>query len=91
MIEEERKQIEQDKAVAEKEKMRMGLVHAYKRMSATDDGKLILKDLEMFCGQYNSCMNEQAPDAYQTFVMLGKRRVFLRIHGMINQKEKEDG
>jgi len=91
MIEAERQQIEAEKVRLENEKARQALIHAYKRFSGTDDGKVILEDLSKFCGQYNSCMNEQSPDAFQTFIMLGKRRVFLRIHGMINKKENEDG
>lgn len=90
MIEEERQQIENEKARIEKEKIRVELIHAYRRFSITDDGKVILKDLEKFCGQYNSCMDERNPNPNQTFIMLGKRRVFLRIHGMVNQKEKEN-
>lgn len=82
--------IEEDQRQIENEKRRKALVHAYKRFAATDDGKLIVEDLAVFCGQYNSCMNEQDPNPYQTFSALGKRRVFLRIHGMVNQKEKEN-
>lgn len=81
--------IEDETIKAENEKKRKELAQAYKRFSKTDDGKIILKDLESFCGAHNSCMNELCPDAFQTFVMLGKRRVYLRVDAMINRKEKD--
>ena len=80
---------EDEQIKAENEKKQKELGRAYKRLFMTDDGKTILSDLEKFCGAYNSCMNEQCPDAFQTFIMLGKRRVFLRINGFLRRKEDD--
>lgn len=82
MIEDERKQIENEQKRKER-------TQAYKRFAMTDDGKLILKDLESFCGYNNSSVSEQSPDAYQTFFAEGKRRVYLRINGFLRRNENE--
>ncbi len=74
---------------AENEKKQKERAQAYKRFSKTDDGKLILADLESFCGFHNTSVSEQNPDAYQTFFAEGKRRVYLRINGFIRRKEDE--
>ncbi len=84
MIEAEQQQIEN-------EKERKELQRAYKRFSMTDDGKKILGDLERFCGQNRSSVCEQSPDFLQTHFNEGKRRVYLRIKGMVEFKEKENG
>ena len=81
--------IEDDKIQAENEKEQKERTRAYKRLFKTDDGKMVLKDLESFCGAHNSCMSEQSPDAFQTFIMLGKRRVYLRINGFLRRKEND--
>ena len=75
---------------AENEKRQIEKVRAYKRFSMTDDGKLILKDLEVFCGFRRPSYNEQSPNALQTHINEGKRRVYLRFDSFINQKEKKD-
>lgn len=71
----------------ENEKKRLELERAYKRFSKTDDGKVILEDLERFCGQNRPSASEQSPNSLQTHFNEGKRRVFLRINGFL-RKEK---
>ena len=82
MVEAEQQQIENEKKRAE-------LVQAYKRLFMTDDGKIVCNDLEMFCGFLATSTNVNW-NPYQTMFAEGKRRVFLRIHRKINQKEKVD-
>ena len=77
-------------AQAENEKRQRELKHAYKRLSKTDDGKMVFEDLEKFCGFMNTSVSEQNPNALQTMFAEGKRRVFLRINGMV-KKENENG
>jgi len=79
MTEAEQQKLENEKEIQE-------LASAYKRVSLTDDGKMILKDLEGFCGFRKTSVSERSPDAYQTFFAEGKRRVFLRIESMINKE-----
>ena len=76
---------------AENEKRQLEKEQAYKRFSKTDDGKLIIADLESYCGFRRPSYNEQNPNALQTHINEGKRRVYLRIDGFINKKEKKDG
>lgn len=84
--------IEAEKQKAENEKLRQVKVQAYKRFAMTDDGKIILADLEVFCGQYRMVFNEQNPNSIQAAINDGKRRVYLRFDGFIRQKtEKENG
>ena len=83
--------IEAEQAKIENEKRQLEKSQAYKRFAKTDDGKLILKDLEIFCGFRRPSFNEQHPNALQTHINEGKRRVYLRIDGFINQVEKENG
>ena len=82
MIEDEQKQIENE--IEQNERTR-----AYKRFALTDDGKVILEDLQRFCGFNNTSVNEQSPDAYQTFFAEGKRRVYLRIDSFLRRKEND--
>lgn len=72
----------------ENEKKRKELAQAYRRLSMTDDGKTILKDLESFCGFNNTSTNVEW-NPYQTMFAEGKRRVFLRINNLIRRKEDE--
>jgi len=81
--------IEDDKIQVENEKKRKERIRAYKRFSKTDDGKLILADLEVFCGFNNTSVSEQSPNELQTFFAEGKRRVYLRIDGFIRRKEND--
>ena len=76
---------------AQNEKLRREKAQAYKRFSKTDDGKIILKDLESFCCFRRPSFNEQNPNALQTHINEGKRRVYLRFDSFINQKEEENG
>ncbi len=83
---------EREKLKAENEKIRQVKVQAYKRFAMSDDGKVILEDLESFCGFRRIAFNEQSPNALQAAINEGKRRVYLRFDGFINQKtEKENG
>lgn len=90
MIEEQQKAIAAEKLKAENEKKTRELAHAYKRLFASSDGKLVLKDLEFFCGQNKSSVCEQSPNPHQTMFAEGKRRVFLRINSKLNYKENEN-
>ena len=73
--------IEAEKQQAENEKRVKELKHAYGRMSKTDDGKMVMADLEKFCGFWNTSVSEQDPNAMQTMFAEGKRRVYLRMIG----------
>ncbi len=84
--------IEAEKQKAENEKLRQMKIQAYKRFAMSDDGKIIMKDLDSFCGFHRIAFNEQNPNALQAAINEGKRRVYLRFDGFINQKtEKENG
>ncbi len=80
--------IEAEQQLAENEKKRQELAQAYKRFSQTEDGKIVLEDLERFCGYRTTSVCEQDPNELQTFFSEGKRRVYLRINSMIELKEK---
>ncbi len=82
--------IEADKIKAENEQRQLERTLAYKRFSKTDDGKIILKDLEEFCGFRRLSYNAQNPNALQTHINEGMRKVYLRIDGFINKVEKEN-
>lgn len=82
--------MEAEQQQVENEKKRKELKQAYKRLFQTNDGKVVKTDLERFCGFNNTSVSEQAPNELQTFFAEGKRRVYLRINGMIN-KENKDG
>jgi Ca2+-binding EF-hand superfamily protein len=75
----------------ENEKKQQELKSAYRRLFDSDDGKIVGEDLERFCGFLNTSVSQQSPDAYQTFFNEGKRRVYLRIIGMMKVKEKKNG
>jgi len=79
--------IEAEKQKAENEKRQLEKAQAYKRFAETDDGKIILEDLESFCGFRRPSFNEQHPNALQTATNEGKRRVYLRIDGFIRKKD----
>jgi len=82
--------IEADQQKADNAKRQLEKTQAYKRLFMTDDGKIVLKDLESFCGFRRPSYNEQHPNALQTHINEGKRRVYLRIDGFINKVEKEN-
>ena len=90
MTEEYDIQAEAEVQNVENEKRRDELSCAYKRLFVTDDGKVVLKDLGIFCHENSSCVNEQNPNQLQTFYESGKRRVLLRINGMLI-KERKNG
>ena len=82
--------IEAEQQKAENEKKRRELAQAYRRLFMTDDGKVILEDLEGFCGLYRPSVSEQSPNSLQTHFNEGKRRVYLRISGFLRRKEDAD-
>ena len=51
--------------------------------------EIVYKDLESFCNFKSSSVCEQMPDALQTMFNEGKRRVFLRIIGMMDKGKKK--
>lgn len=79
--------IEAEQQKAENEKQRQELIQAYKRLFQSDDGKIVKKDLESFCGFLRPSVSEHSPNSLQTHFNEGKRRVFLRINGFLNQKD----
>jgi len=81
--------IEAEEMKLANEKKRHELASAYRRLFATGDGKVVLKDLERFCGFLNSSVCEASPDSLQTMYCEGKRRVFLRIRYMLRNQENE--
>lgn len=70
----------------ENEKAIQHLASAYKGLFSSDKGKRVLADLETFCGQLASSVRDVPIDPYQTHFNEGKRRVYLRIHSMINRR-----
>ena len=81
--------MEPEQQKAENQKKQDELKQAYRRFSQSDDGKIILEDLERFCGQNRPSVCEQLPNSLQTHFNEGKRRVFLRIIGMIKKENKD--
>ena len=79
--------IEAEQQKAENEKKRRELMQAYKRFSKTDDGKIILEDLESFCGFLKTSTNMEWNPYYVMFAE-GKRRVYLRINSMITKEKR---
>jgi len=87
---ESEQQTEVERQNAENEKKRRELAQAYKRLFMTDDGKVVYKDLESFCGQNRSSVCSSSPNPYQTFEAEGRRRVFLRIDRLTNRIEENE-
>jgi len=79
--------IEADKQKQENEKRQQEKISAYRRFAQTDDGKIIIADLEHFCGFYRPSICETNPNSEQTAFNEGKRRVYLRMQGFIRRKE----
>ena len=65
------------------------LADTYNRLFSTLDGKLVLKDLESFCGFRKTSVCESLPNSEQTMFAEGKRRVYLRIDSMVEISDKE--
>jgi hypothetical protein len=61
----------------------------YKRMSLTDDGKEVLKDLEFFCGFNRTSANAKTYDANEMFFREGARNVYLHIRNHLTRKTGE--
>ena len=79
MIEADQQKIENEKRNAEK-------ARCYKRMAVSDDGKEIMKDLEVFCGA-KRVASDRDWDTNKTFFHDGMRNVYLYIQQQINRKE----
>lgn len=58
---------------------------AYQKVFTSDAGKIVLDNLEKFCGYNSPSVNEQSPNELQTFYNEGKRRVILRIHSFLEK------
>lgn len=71
---------------AENNKLREELRSAYFRCFNTDDGRKVMKDLEIFCGFRASSVCEHNPNAMQTAFAEGKRRTLLRILSMTEKQ-----
>lgn len=82
--------IEAEKQKAENAKRQLEKIQAFKRLFTTDDGKIVLKDLESFCGFRRPMACESNPNSLQTHLNDGKRRVYLRIDSFINKKEEKN-
>ena len=61
--------------------------NAYKRLFATDDGQVVLRDLAKFCGVDRP--SSVPGDPFATHVNDGMRRVALRVFNFINMSDAE--
>jgi len=61
------------------------VIRAYLTVSLTEAGKIVLEDLVNFCGQNRPSICETLPNNDQTNFNEGKRRVWLRINGLITE------
>ena len=82
--------IEAEKQKLENEKKNVERANWYKRMAQTEDGKKIIKDLIIHCGQNKTSVCRQSPNPYQTAYCEGMREVYLYINEKINRKESKD-
>lgn len=71
---------------AENEKRNAELARCYKRMAMTDDGKKIMKDLEIVCGA-NRTSIDNGFGTNRVFFHEGMRNVYLHIKVKIERKE----
>ena len=60
-------------------------IRAYLKLSQEEFGKIILDDLERFCGANMPSICEASPNNDQTNFNEGKRRVWLRINSLITE------
>ncbi len=78
----------------ENEKINAELARCYKRMALTEDGKKIMADLEMNCGQDRTSIGPRDDpyrwDTNQVLYHEGMRNMYLYILRKINRKEKEN-
>jgi hypothetical protein len=72
---------------AENEKLMREKASVYKRLFATKDGKIVLRDLSAVCGQK---VASSLPDfdTNRTFFHDGMRNVLLYINQKMNRKDK---
>ena len=84
--------IEADQIKAENEKRQLEKTQAFKRLFATDDGKVLMKHLEWICNVNRSTYRPNAKDVVTDMrVEEGKRQVHLDIIWYLNlKKEKEN-
>jgi hypothetical protein len=59
--------------------------NAYAQVFSGDTGKLVLKDLSVFCASEDSTVRSKPIDPYDVVYNEGMRRVYLRIKGMIKK------
>lgn len=59
--------------------------NAYKRLFATDDGKIVLKDLAQFCKIRQP--STVPGDPFETHTNEGMRRVALRVFGFLDMSD----
>ena len=78
-----------DKKTAQQEKAEKAkqLTNAYKAIFSTDQGRLVLADLEKNNFYHQSCFTPQSERI--TSFSLGQQAVILQIHNQINKKEKQ--
>jgi len=81
MIEAEERKIENEKRLRE-------LSRAYKRVFSSEDGKIVLKDLEFQCGQ-NRTSADGDFSTNKTFFHEGMRNMFLYINLKLNRDNGE--
>jgi len=62
------------------------LLDAYTQLFATDNGKMVLKDLEKTCGLYISAFDV---NPYTTAFNEGQRNVILHIRRMLTMKPEQ--
>ena len=77
--------IEQEKVIKERQ-----IAYSQVFSERQKNSKLVLDDLEKFCGFKNTSVGMPHPDALQTMFNEGKRRVFLRILGMMDKETENE-
>ena len=79
----------------ERDKENALITQAFKRLFATDDGKVLMKFLEGRCNVHRTTICRKSPDLMQTLVEEGKRIVYLDVMWYLNEgyikKEEENG
>jgi len=70
----------------ENEQRRRRLAAAYRNIFSSEEGLMVLRDIEMFCGQNASSVRDVPIDPYKVCYLEGARRVWLRINALMNMK-----
>lgn len=91
MLEADKQREEVEKQRAEKIKRDIERSHAFKRLFATDDGKILMKHLEWICNVNRSTYRPNVPNVETDMrIEEGKRQVHLDLIWYLNMKEKEN-